>query len=69
MRDPRNWARPAAAAVVGAGAGTALVILRARSRHRRRAQQSSGLRDLAGRTVHDVVAETRRLLDSFDSRS
>ena len=27
MRDPRNWARPAAAAVVGAGAGTALVVL------------------------------------------
>ncbi len=28
MRDPRNWVRPAAAAVVGAGAGTALVVLR-----------------------------------------
>ena len=25
MRDPRNWVRPAAAAVVGVGAGTALV--------------------------------------------
>ena len=41
MRDPRNWARPAAAAVVGAGAGTALVVLRVRGRHRARRQQSA----------------------------
>ncbi len=32
MRDPRNWARPAAALVVGTGAGLALVLLRARRR-------------------------------------
>ena len=36
MRDPRNWARPAAAVLVGAGAGTALVVLRVRARHRTR---------------------------------
>jgi hypothetical protein len=36
MRDPRNWVRPAAAAVVGATAGTALVVLRVRGRHRAR---------------------------------
>src|SRR5271157_3673966 len=29
MRDPRNWARPAAAVVVGSAAAGALVILRA----------------------------------------
>ncbi len=40
MRDPRNWARPAAAVVVGAGAGTALVALRVRSRHRARTQRA-----------------------------
>ena len=40
MRDPRNWVRPAAAAVIGAGAGTALVVLRVRGRHRARRQQS-----------------------------
>ncbi len=34
MRDPRNWARPAAAVVVGAGAGAALVALRVRRRAR-----------------------------------
>ncbi len=32
MRDPRNWARPAAALVVGGAAGLALVLLRARRR-------------------------------------
>jgi hypothetical protein len=34
MRDPRNWARPAAALVVGSAAGLALVVLRARRRGR-----------------------------------
>jgi hypothetical protein len=34
MRDPRNWARPAAAVVVGTGAGIALVALRIRRRAR-----------------------------------
>jgi hypothetical protein len=62
MRDPRNWVRPAAAAVVGASAGSALVALRVRSRHRARRQQSSGLVDLAGRTLHDVAEEARRIL-------
>jgi hypothetical protein len=62
MRDPRNWVRPAAAAVVGAGAGTALVVLRVRSRHKARQQQSRNLFDLAGRTARDFAEEARRLL-------
>ncbi len=62
MRDPRNWARPAAAAVVGATAGSALVMLRVRSRHRSRRQQSANLWDLAGRTLQDVADEARRIL-------
>jgi hypothetical protein len=62
MRDPRNWARPAAAAVVGVSAGTALVVLRTRARHRARAQQSHGLLDLVGRTVRDFADEARRIL-------
>ena len=62
MRDPRNWVRPAAAAVVGASAGTALVLLRVRSRHRSRKQQSSNLLDLAERTMHDLAEEARRVL-------
>jgi len=62
MRDPRNWARPVAAAVVGATAGTALVALRVRSRHRSRRQQSSSFFELAERTLHDVAEEARRIM-------
>jgi hypothetical protein len=62
MRDPRNWVRPAAAAVVGASAGTALVVLRVRGRHRSRKQQSSNMFDLAERTLHDFADEARRIL-------
>ena len=62
MRDPRNWARPAAALVVGGGAGVALVLLRSR----RRAHGSSGalsdVRESAERTVRDLGRETRKLL-------
>jgi len=68
MRDPRNWARPAAALVVGSAAGAALVLLRAR---RRAGGSSESLvssasladaRDAAERTVRDMGRETRRLL-------
>ncbi len=62
MRDPRNWARPAAAAVVGASAGTALVLLRVRSRHRHRKQESANLLELAEKTVKDLAEEARRVL-------
>ncbi len=62
MRDPRNWARPAAAAVVGATAGSALVALRVRSRHRSRRAQSANLLELAERTLHDVADEARRIM-------
>jgi hypothetical protein len=64
MRDPRNWARPAAAVVVGGAAGAALVLLRAR----RRAQESpagvAAVRDSAERTIRDLGRGTRRLLGS-----
>jgi hypothetical protein len=66
MRDPRNWARPAAAAVVGAGAGAALVVLRLRGRHRRRRDQAANVIDLAERTVRDLADEARRLLPGGD---
>ncbi len=62
MRDPRNWVRPAAAALVGASAGTALVLLRVRSRHRHRKQESGNLLELAERTVKDIAEEARRVL-------
>jgi hypothetical protein len=62
MRDPRNWVRPAAAAVVGTTAGTALVLLRVRARHRARKAGAGSLRELAGRTLQDIAEETRRIL-------
>jgi hypothetical protein len=62
MRDPRNWVRPAAAAVVTATAGSALVALRVRQSHSTRVTQSSNLRELAEKTLADVVEETRRVL-------
>jgi hypothetical protein len=67
MRDPRNWARPAAAIVAGSAAGAALVVLRAR----RRAQSSEGPlgirlptldRGSAERTLKDFRLEARKLL-------
>ncbi len=65
MRDPRNWARPAAALVAGGAAGTALVLLRARRRTHVGAARggfAGGARDTAERALKDVGRETRRLL-------
>ncbi len=64
MRDPRNWARPAAAVVVGGAAGTALVLLRARQRAHVNVSRGGvlgGTRETAERALRDVRRETRRL--------
>jgi hypothetical protein len=58
MRDPRNWARPVAAAAVGAAAGTGLVVLRARARGRRRSRAGAAA---AGRALLAAADELRRL--------
>jgi hypothetical protein len=60
MRDPRNWARPAAAVVAGSAAGVALVILGARRRTRSSAALN-GVRDAAEQAVRDLERETRKL--------
>ena len=66
MRDPRNWARPAAAIVAGGAAGTALVLLRAR----RRAKTTTGPLGVrmpavdaaaAQRTLRELGREARKL--------
>ena len=62
MRDPRNWVRPAAAAVVGVSAGTALVVLRVRARHRVRKQRSGNVIELVERTFQDAAEEARRIV-------
>jgi hypothetical protein len=59
MRDPRNWVRPVAAAVVGTMAGGALVLVRARQQHRKR--QASPLRALE-RSVRGVAGDLERRL-------
>ena len=59
MRDPRNWGRPVAAAVVGGTAAGALVLVRARQRQKRR--QSKGVRTIE-RGVQDLAGELRRRL-------
>jgi hypothetical protein len=59
LRDPRNWARPVAALVVGGVAGGALVLVRARQQHRKR--QATGLRALE-RSMRGVAGDVRKRL-------
>ena len=59
MRDPRNWARPVAAAIVGGTAAGALVLVRARQQHEHRGAR--GLRALE-RGVKDVSTQVRKRL-------
>jgi hypothetical protein len=65
MRDPRNWARPAAAVVAGGAAGTALVLLRARRRAHvdvSRRGVLGGTLETAERALRDIRRETRSRL-------
>jgi hypothetical protein len=59
MRDPRNWARPAAAVVVGTLAAGGLVLVRARQQQRKR--QASGLHALE-KSVRDVAGDLEKRL-------
>jgi hypothetical protein len=61
MRDPRNWARPVAAAAIGTAAGAGLVILRVRSQHRKQRRHVHGL-ELAERTLRAAREEVKRLV-------
>jgi hypothetical protein len=63
MKDPRNWARPAAAVVVGTTAGAALVVLRARRRSQRRRSRGGGLLELAERAARDAADEALRIFN------
>jgi hypothetical protein len=65
MRDPRNWARPVAAAAIGSGAAVGLVLVRTqRRRHKRRKEAHSAV-DLLGRTMRDLAREARRVADDI----
>ena len=63
MRDPRNWARPVAAAAVGSGAAIGLVLVRTQRRRHKRRKESHGPVDLVGRTLRDLAREARRVAD------
>ncbi len=63
MRDPRNWVRPVAAAVIGSAAGSALLALRIRQTHRKRQAASSDILDLAGKTMRDVAGEANKIFN------
>lgn len=58
MRDPRNWARPAAAVVVGGAAATALVLVRAQRRSKKQGRPIASLEQDA----RDVAREIRKRL-------
>jgi len=62
MRDPRNWARPVAAAAIGTAAGAGLVFVRVRNQHKRQKRHVQGT-DLAEKTLRNAADEIRRLLD------
>jgi hypothetical protein len=58
MRDPRNWARPAAAVVIGGTAAAALVLVRAQRRSKKHGQPLRSLEEGAA----DVSREIRKRL-------
>ena len=58
MRDPRNWARPAAAIVVGSVAAGGLVLVRARQQQKKR--QVTGL--------HALEKSIRGVADDIEKR-
>jgi hypothetical protein len=63
MRDPRNWARPVAAAAIGSTAAVGLVLVRTQRRRHKRRGEAHGAVDLLGRTLRDLAREARRVAD------
>jgi hypothetical protein len=59
MRDPRNWARPAAAIVVGTMAAGGLVLVRARQQQKKR--HATGLQALE-KSIRGVADDIEKRL-------
>jgi hypothetical protein len=59
MRDPRNWARPAAAIVVGSVAAGGLVLVRTRQQQKKR--QATGLHALE-KSIRGVADDIQKRL-------
>ncbi|HEV7919055.1 MAG TPA: hypothetical protein VGO97_05700 [Solirubrobacterales bacterium] len=63
MRDPRNWVKPATAAVVGGAAAGALVVMHLRSKRRdgdRASEAVNALRGAFGDVRREVERSARR---------
>ena len=68
MRDPRNWARPVAAAAVGGAAAVGLVLVRTqRKRHKRRAVADNPI-ELVQETIRDLGREAGKIIDEASRR-
>ena len=60
MRDPRNWARPAAAIVVGSVAAGGLVLVRARQQQKKRHETGLHALEKSIRGVADDIEKRLR---------
>jgi hypothetical protein len=60
MRDPRNWARPAAAIVVGSVAAAGLVLVRARQQQKKRHTTGLAALEKSIRGVADDIEKRLR---------
>jgi len=60
MRDPRNWARPAAAIIVGSVAAGGLVLVRARQQQKKRHTTGLAALEKSVRGVADDIEKRLR---------
>jgi hypothetical protein len=60
MRDPRNWARPVAAVLVGGAAATALVVVRAQRRSKKHGHPLRALEEVSRDVSRDIQRRLRR---------
>ena len=59
MRDPRNWARPAAAVVIGGAAATALVLVRAQGKSKKHGHPLRALDEVSRDVTRDIQKRLR----------
>jgi hypothetical protein len=60
MRDPRNWARPAAAVVIGGTAAAALVLVRAQRRSKKHGHPLRALEEVSRDVSRDIQKRLRK---------
>src|SRR3954453_10844445 len=60
MGDPRNWARPAAAVVIGGTAAAALVLVRAQRRSKKQGHPLRSLEEVSLDVSRDIQKRLRK---------